>query len=104
MRKSTVTVLAALAALTTAPVAAAETVSVAVGFDDLNLASPAGVATLEKRIKAAAEKVCAQAERRELWARASWQECKAATLADAMEQMASVLPAETLALAASAAN
>lgn len=103
MRKSIVTVLAALTASIAVP-ATAEEVSVTVAFGDLNLASPAGRATLDKRIAAAVNRVCAQAERRDLAGRMAWDECKAATLADAMEQLAAVLPSASVALAASPAN
>ena len=95
MRKSIVTVLAATAVLWAASIAApaaAEEVSVTVAVDDLNLTSPAGMATLDKRISAAVDKVCSTAVRRDLWGRATWEECKAATLADARRQQASITP------------
>lgn len=95
MRNPIVTVLAATAVLWAASIAApasAEEVSVSVAFHDLDLTSAAGMATLDKRISAAVEKVCSTAVRRDLWGRAAWEECKAATLADAKRQQAAIAP------------
>ena len=91
MRKSIITVLTALTASIATP-AAAETVSVTVNFEDLDLTSPAGVATLDQRIAAAVEQVCAKAEPRLLWGKMAWEECKAASLADAKRQQSAIVP------------
>ncbi len=87
MRKSIVTVLAALSAsgMIAAPASAAEDVSVNVSYADLNLASPAGAARLHQRIVAAVEEVCAKPASRDLKANAAWQKCKIETLAAARE-------------------
>jgi UrcA family protein len=103
MRKPIFTVLAALTAAIAAP-AAAEEPSVTVYFGDLDLASPAGKATLDKRIAAAVEKVCSGAERRDIRGWMAAEECKVLTLDDAMEQLAALAPPANVALAASAEN
>ena len=103
MRKSIVTVLAALAASIAAP-AAAEGASVTVTYGDLDLADPAGVAALETRIAAAVKEVCNKVEPRLLRGQVAWEECKALSLADAMEQLAAVVPSKSVALVASAEN
>ena len=106
MRKSIVTVLAApmlLGAFTTvaAPAAAeqVETASVTVSFADLNLANPAGVATLRNRIKAAVNQVCSKVEPRLRGGQVAWEQCKAKSLADAMEKLAALNVTPNLALA-----
>lgn len=50
----------ALALATALPAAASQTVTnhEVVRFDDLNLASPAGIAVLERRVASAARRVC----------------------------------------------
>ena len=59
MLKSIVCVLALAASLPAATLAAQPVVrSETVRFDDLNLANPAGIATLERRINSAARRVC----------------------------------------------
>lgn len=104
MRKPIFTVLAALTAVLAAPAAAEQQVSVTVPYGDLDLTTPAGVTALEARIAAAVDKVCDRVEPRLFNGYAAWQECKALTLADAMEQLAAVAPTRDLALAASAEN
>ena len=107
MRKSVLTVLAAPAVLWAASIAApaaAEEASVNVTYHDLNLADPASVAVLETRIAAAVKEVCDRTEPRLLRGRAAWEECKALSLADAMEQVAAALPSPSVALAASSEN
>ena len=95
MRKSVVTVLAAPAVLWAAAIAtpaAAEEAIVRVNYGDLDLADPADVATLETRIAAAVKEVCNRAEPRIVSGDTAWKECKAKSLADAMEQVAAVVP------------
>ena len=106
MRKSVVTILTALAfSGIAAPAAAneaatqAETVSVAVEYGDLDLATPAGTAALDQRIDAAASKVCQKPDIRSLKRMAAWEECKATAKTDAMEQLSVLEPYESLALA-----
>ena len=101
MRKSIVTVLAALAAASIAAPAAAQEASVHVPYGDLDLADPAGVAALEDRIAVAVEAVCSKVEPRRIRTQVAWEECKARSLADAMEQLSTKLPAVSVALAAS---
>jgi UrcA family protein len=103
MRKPILSVLAALTVLTAAPAAAKE-LSVTVSFGDLDLTTRAGKVTLNKRIEAAVDKVCSPLERRDLWGTWAAEECRALTLADAMEQLAAIDPPADVALAASAAN
>lgn len=107
MRKPIFAVLAAplvLGAASIAAPAAAEELSVVVKYGDLDLASPAGKATLDRRIAAAVEKVCSPAERRDLRGWMAWEECKVLTLADAMEQLAAIAPPARVAIAASTDN
>ena len=103
MRKSIITVLAALTVSVAAP-AAAEEASVTVAFGDLDLTDPAGVATLESRIAAAVEEVCAVVEPRRLRGKVAWESCKAASLADAMKQLSAIKPSAEVALAAAMEN
>jgi UrcA family protein len=58
MRKIIVLALAALSLAGVSTPAAAETMSVAVQYSDLDLSSPAGLAALERRIEAAAKRIC----------------------------------------------
>lgn len=104
MRKPIFTVLAALTATLAAPAAAGQKDSVVVPYGDLDLSTPAGVTTLEARIAVAVDQVCDRVEPRLLNGYAAWQECKALTLANAMEKVAAITPARDLALAASAEN
>ena len=99
MRKSIVTVLAAVVFAGLVAPAAAETISITVPYEDLNLARPAGIATLEKRIKRATEQVCARAAPRNLVDAAVREECMVTTLANAREQMAAIVPPASVALA-----
>jgi len=98
MRK-TVIAIAALTGLLVSP-AAAETASVSVSYADLNLSSPAGVATLKHRIKAAADRVCSKPSTRDIKAVLAWQECTATALLDAAEQLSAREPSKSFALAA----
>lgn len=90
MLKSIACALALAATLPAA--AAAETIerSEVVRFDDLNLASPAGVATLERRIATAARRVCAYNEPRgaSYIAPRDLTECMTNALASARQQVA----------------
>lgn len=106
MRKSVVTVLAAIVFTgIAAPAAAAdvavpaETISIAVEYGDLDVASPAGAAELDQRIDAAASKVCHKPDIRSVKAMAAWEECKATAKADAMEQLSVLERYESMALA-----
>jgi len=99
MRKSVVTVLAAALAGATPAFAADETVSVTVPYADLDIADPAGAEALSDRIDSAAEKVCSRPDLRNLKAMVAFEECKAAAMADAMEQLSLVNPYADVALA-----
>ena len=99
MRKSIVAVIAALAATGLAAPATAEEQSVVVSYADLNVASPAGAQALDRRIAAAVEKVCIKPELRDLKGMTAWEECKAAALTDAMEQLSTLAPTDNPALA-----
>jgi UrcA family protein len=88
MRKTIVTVLAALATVSAiaTPAAAVEgPVSVEVFYADLNLDSAAGTAVLSQRIEAAVDTVCAKSAPRDLKSAAAWQKCRTVALAGAME-------------------
>jgi UrcA family protein len=98
MRKSIVTVLAAAAfaggfatpALADEPVT--ETVSVVVSYGDLDVADPADANALTQRIDVAVEKVCHRPDIRDLKGNVAYEECKAAALAGAMEQLSLTQP------------
>lgn len=98
MRKSIVTVLAAatlaggFATPAFAEAPAEETVSVVVTYGDLDVAVPAGADTLTQRIDAAVEKVCHRPNIRDLKGMVAFEECKAAALAGAMEQLSLTQP------------
>jgi UrcA family protein len=102
MRKSIFAVLAAAAVaggLANPAFAADETVSVTVSYADLDVADPAGAETLTRRIDSAVERVCERPDIRNLKAMAAWEECKAAALAGAMEQLSLVAPYADIELA-----
>ncbi len=102
MRKSIVTVLAALtaSALIAAPAAAEEvTPSVVVPYGDLDLTAPAGSATLSERIDAAVDKVCAKPSIRDIKATMAWEECKTSAREGALYQISVLEPYESMALA-----
>ena len=104
MRKSIVTVLAALAlsGLGAAPAAATvaeEEVSVSVDFADLDLTTPAGATALDRRIDAAVEEVCAKPDIRNLKAMTAWEECKADARIGALDQLSIFSPYEGIELA-----
>jgi UrcA family protein len=88
MIRLTLISLAAAALIPTAAIANDETADVR--FDDLNLASPAGQAALERRIQTAARQVCQSATTtgsRVISARIE-RECKADVRRQVEEQMA----------------
>jgi UrcA family protein len=59
-------------------------------FGDLNLQSDSGNAALFGRLRQAAERVCGQADVRDLTARTAVRECKREAVARAVEQVGSV--------------
>jgi len=67
--------LAALALAGAATAATRDASSVVVRFGDLNLNSQAGIASLHKRIRSAAESVCSSLETRVLGLRDAYDEC-----------------------------
>jgi UrcA family protein len=78
-------ILFALAALSVSGLAAAgasDVNSVVVRYGDLNLESKAGVASLHKRIRNAAESVCSQLETRILGLRDAYNACVEAAVVD----------------------
>jgi UrcA family protein len=106
MRLSVVTVLAALSVSGLAVPAAAQTAavpaesfSVSVNVADIDVATPAGAAVLDRRIEAAASDVCHKPDIRQLKQMAEWEECKASAKAGALEQISILEPYESLALA-----
>jgi len=105
MRISIVTVLAALAVSAAVPAAAEtaadpiESFSVTVGVGDLDVATPAGAAALDKRVEAAASDACRKPDIRQLKLMEAWEECKSAAKARALEQISILEPYESLALA-----
>jgi UrcA family protein len=79
--------LFALAALSLSGLAAAgsqDVNSVVVRYDDLNLASKSGIATLHKRIRNAARSVCSPLETRILGLRDAYDACVEAALTDSI--------------------
>ena len=99
MRKSIVTVLAALTVVSATPAFAADEVKVTVPYADLDLATPAGTATLDDRIDAAVNQVCARPDIRNLKAMTAWEECKASAKLDALDQLSFASPYEDMELA-----
>ena len=92
MRKPIITVIAALA-ITVAGTAHAKppavdpgTISETVSYADLNLASPAGMETLTKRIERAADRVC-RVGGHLLSSAEEFQSCREKARAGAMEQL-----------------
>lgn len=83
-------VLFAVAALSVSALAAAAEVrdSVVVRYADLNLNSQAGVASLHKRIRNAAESVCSPLETRILGLRQAYETCVEGALADGIAAVA----------------
>jgi UrcA family protein len=79
-------------AATATPLRAAELVVTAkapqarIAYADLNLADPAGIARLDARIRAAADKLCDASGVRDLGARLAADKCRAALIAAAAPQ------------------
>lgn len=73
----------ALLAAASVPATAATTSTVAVQTSDLNLAIPAGVATLDRRLAAAANQVCPASDTRSLAQNRASAACRAEALAKA---------------------
>jgi UrcA family protein len=94
MRKITIAALALSLAAFATP-ASAETTSVEVRFDDLNLASAAGMAALERRVDRAIERVCG-ADTRPLYKVVQQQQCAREAKASANEQIARIANGNTV--------
>lgn len=88
MRKTISAVLAALATIGYAGGALAEETTVVVPYSDLDMSSPEGNATLERRINAAVAAVCGEADIRNIRSSNAVAQCKIDTRAKAMEQLA----------------
>jgi UrcA family protein len=88
MRNLVVPALAAicLAGAFAAPAAAADIVTVKVGYSDLDLASADGKDALETRIAAAVKTACAKPDTRSLKSAQAWQSCKDSAASSAAEQ------------------
>jgi UrcA family protein len=78
------TILAASVSLLAVAPAAAEEVMVPVSYGDLDIASPAGAATLAARVEA----TCERPDTRDLKGMSAWEQCKDSALASAAEQLA----------------
>ncbi len=83
---TTITLAAAAASICTAPALAQDMVSVKVGYSDLNLASTAGAAVLERRIDAAVMQICGRADNRDPQQRALVAQCRQEVSVGADEQ------------------
>jgi len=96
MHKSLLVVLAAAAlpgvATAAAPRPSIETVTANIDYADLALNKRAGAQTLDRRVEAAIESVCARpGTMRNLKAMRGWQECRDAARTQAQEQITPVL-------------
>ena|SRR5687768_13675554 len=80
-------VAVALSSITIAP-AAAQDSQVVVTYGDLNLATTAGVQTLDARLEASVKAVCGRPDIRDLKSNAAWEQCKDAAMNSAHEQLA----------------
>jgi UrcA family protein len=99
MHKFTIHALAVFSLAATGTTAAAETISVTVSYEYLNLSSEAGVARLQARVRAAVGRVCGKPEMRQLRLRADHDRCKREAMNAASEQIARAIGNErTLAL------
>jgi UrcA family protein len=74
--------VAALSVSGIAAAGASEVNTVVVRYGDLNLSSQAGIASLHKRIRNAAESVCSQLETRILGLREAYEACVDGAVAD----------------------
>jgi UrcA family protein len=100
MRKVIVTsALAALSLAALSTPASAETVSIVVPYGDLNLSSAKGMATLERRVERAIDRICGN-DSRPLHLAAAQQQCADAAKASADAQIARLTGREQLALSA----
>ncbi len=88
-------VAAVLAVAVGAP-ASAETRTTLVQYSDLDLASPEGVQTLERRLRNAARQVCGAARIRPLKERMEYHQCIDEAGATAEEQMAAITEASSV--------
>ncbi|WEK45237.1 MAG: UrcA family protein [Candidatus Andeanibacterium colombiense] len=89
-------ILPALAALTlaagfAAPAAAAETVTVKVGYSDLDLQTEVGKETLQTRIAGAVKTACAKPDTRGLKVQQQWESCKDSASNSAAKQFEKTL-------------
>ncbi|MBT2135518.1 UrcA family protein [Croceibacterium sp. LX-88] len=100
MRKSIVTVLAALAtSAALATPALAEETEVVVSYSDLDLTDAAGAAKLEQRVDAAAEQVCSKPDLRNIKGMVAFEACKTEAKTNALEQVSVLEPYQSMALA-----
>lgn len=90
MRKITVSALAALSLAVLATPAAAETRTITVPYADLDLSVPAGMATLQHRVDAAAREICGKAEVRSIADTADQKKCMQQTQASVTIEIARV--------------
>lgn len=90
MRKIIVPALAALSLAALSTPASAGTRSLAVQYADLNLNSPAGMATLESRIATAARRICGKPETRDVHDGADHRRCMAETQASISVEIARI--------------
>lgn len=90
MRKITVSALAALSLAAIATPALAEPISITVPYSDLDLSSPAGMATLQSRLDAAAKRICGKAEVRSVSDAADHESCVRQTQASVSIEIARV--------------
>jgi UrcA family protein len=88
LRAIVIATLSLFAAIAAAP-ASAETRTV--GSADLNLASPAGIAQLHRRVGAAITAVCGRAEGRDLAAIADLHRCRGAAMASTTVNIAALV-------------
>lgn len=99
MRKFIITsALTALSLVALSTPASAETRSVSVQYADLDLSSPAGMATLEGRIAAAARTICGRAEVRSVHDGADQQRCIRQTQASVSVELARLTGRQELAI------
>ena len=93
-------IVPALAALSLAFIttpASAETRSISVQYADLDLDSPAGLAALESRIQAAAQRICGRAQVRNVHDGADQQRCIRETQASVSVEIARLTGKQQLA-------
>ena len=97
MRKITIAALAAFSLAAFSTPASAETQSVSVQYADLDLDSPAGMAALEGRIQAAAQRICGKAQVRNVHDGADQQRCIRETQASVSVELARLTGKQQLA-------